>query len=367
MHHKLTLILGLLISIIATPSYAVIDNSTSYIEGYADALLVHKLDWVPGNYRLSIRDGNVIVTPPASWKGSENSVQHLLMSVPGIISVHINNQTNHERLSDLTRNNQRNSFFTLAGGKYFPKGFLFKPLLADPKQPSFSVSYREYWLSLGTYNIGAVDYGGTIGIYRWSQAADNGQLQIDFTAGAFSQFDLDVPSPELVNTDFTVGIPITWRKGPNSLRVTLIHQSSHLGPKYFAYNQPSNYALSFEKISGLWSHQWQQWRIYGGGGYLLWPIPNNIKRPLVQGGLEFKGRPILDGYGRLVGGLDVQSWAEDKWKPNVSLKVGIAYAGSDPAKRAARIMLEAYSGRSPDGQFYKYHVTYIGLGIYLGL
>ncbi|AOV18289.1 hypothetical protein BJI67_15555 [Acidihalobacter aeolianus] len=165
-------------------------------------------------------------------------------------------------------------------------------------------------------------------------------MQIDFAAGAFSQFNLDVASPELVNTDFTVGIPITWRRGANSLRVELMHQSSHLGPRYFANQHPSDYSLSFEKLSSLWSHRCGQWQYYGGGGYLLWPVPTTLKRLFVQSGLEYRGPRVFDGFARFVAGFDVQSWAESSWKPDASLKLGLAYAGPDPAKRMLRVMLD---------------------------
>lgn len=252
-----------------------------------------------------------------------------------------------------------------AAGTFFPKGGLFRPLIADPKEPSFFTSYRLYHTSTGNYHMGAVGYGGTLGLYRWNHVVAGGALQLGFAAGAFSQFNLGVASPQLINTDFTVGIPLTWRRGANAVRVSLYHQSSHLGPRYFADYHPTDYQLSYEALSALWSHSWEPWRVYGGGAFLLWPHPESFKRPMVQGGLEYRGQRILWGFARLVAGLDVKSWAQTDWEPDASLKFGLQYAGMNPAHRILRVMFEGYSGHLPHGQFYKIKGDYLGMGVYL--
>ncbi len=46
------------------------------------------------------------------------------------------------------------------------------------------------------------------------------------------QFDLSAPSSDLINTDYVVGVPLSWRSGGWSTRVRLYHQSSHLGDEF---------------------------------------------------------------------------------------------------------------------------------------
>ncbi|WP_455380298.1 DUF1207 domain-containing protein [Acidihalobacter prosperus] len=261
----------------------------------------------------------------------------------------------------------RNKIDTNIGGDgLFPKGLLFSPLIAAPKQPRFYTSYRLYRMPQGKTHIGAVGYGGTLGVYRWGSTLWDGTLQLDFSAAAFSQFNLDIPAPELINTDYLVGFPLTWRRGHNSARLYLYHQSSHLGPLFFLHNDPSQYALSYEAINFIWSHRWTNYRIYGGGSYLFGTTPKSLKRPEVQLGVEYYGRHILWGMARFVGGVNIQSWAQNEWTPSVSLKWGIRYTGPDLSGRRLSLLLEAFDGHSPHGEFYKYKTSYLGMGIFLG-
>lgn len=255
---------------------------------------------------------------------------------------------------------------SIAGNGLFPKGLLFTPFIAAPKQPRFYTSYRLYRMPWGNYDIGAVGYGGTIGIYRWSPTLWGGKLQLDFSAAVFSQFDLNVRAPELINTDYLVGFPITWRHGHNLARLYLYHQSSHLGPLFFSQHNPSNFALSYEAINFIWSHRWVNYRIYGGGSYLFGTTPRSLKRPELQFGLEYYGRYIFWGMARLIGGVNFQSWAENGWTPSVSLKWGIRYTGPNLSGKRLSFLLEAFNGHSPHGDFYKYKTSYVGMGIFLG-
>ncbi|WP_198034120.1 DUF1207 domain-containing protein [Acidihalobacter ferrooxydans] len=328
--------------------------------------MLYKLGWSAGSYTLKLEHGMASVMPPKNWTGSSEKLSTILTHVPGISSVKILLPHAPKALSVVTEQPQDTSPQSANDGQFFPRGLLFRPLLADPKQPNFFVSDRVYHMPIGTFNIGAVGFGGTLGLYRWNQGPFGGQLQIDFQAGEFSQFDLVQPAPILVNSDFTVGIPLTWRRGANSLRIDFMHQSSHLGAVYYAQVHPTHFTLSFEKLSAIWSHQWPRWRLYGGGGFLLWPAPKSLKRPYVHTGLEYRGPRILSGWARFVAGLDIKNWSQDGWQPNTSLKFGLAYAGPDPAGRHLRILVELYDGQTPNGHFvYEYRMRYIGIGTYL--
>jgi hypothetical protein len=45
----------------------------------------------------------------------------------------------------------------------------------------------------------------------------------------FAQFDLDSTSDDLLNADYVVGLPLTFRRAGFSARGRFYHQSSHLG------------------------------------------------------------------------------------------------------------------------------------------
>ncbi|WP_083250740.1 DUF1207 domain-containing protein [Acidihalobacter aeolianus] len=245
---RLLPITALLPSVLTTCVYAdtsLSDTGTAYAEGFASALIESHLHWLDDTYRLTDKGGTLYVSPPSSWKGDASTVERLLADVPGVHSVSVTAVP--AALPSNTVATTAN--WPILAGTPFPRGRLFAPLIADSKQPSFFASYRLYNMPWGNYHVGAVGYGGTLGLYRWHQRLWGGQVQLDFSAGVFSQFDLDVPAPELINTDYTVGLPLTWRRGSDSARLNLYHQSSHLGPLYFSQFHPQNYALSFEAVT----------------------------------------------------------------------------------------------------------------------
>ena len=357
---------GLLLTAVpAVCAYAA--QPPTFAQGYATAALRYALGWPRGGYKVASEGDALVVTPPRQWKGSKKKLVAILEQVPGVRSVRIlTAPAAAKALPARAKPSAHTPQWRFTGGQFFPRGLLFRPLLADPKQPNFFVSYRVYHLPIGTFNVGAVGFGGTVGIYRWRQGPCGGQLQLDFQAGEFSQFDLDQPSAELVNSDFTVGIPLTWRRGANAVRIDFMHQSSHLGARYYAQTKPRHFGLSFEKLSAIWSHQWPHWRLYGGGGFLLWPVPRDLKRPYAHAGLEYRSSRLLEGWARFVAGLDVKSWSQGGWRPDSSLKFGLAYAGPDPAGRRFRILVEVYDGQTPNGHFvYEYRVRYVGIGAYM--
>ena len=190
----------------------------------------------------------------------------------------------------------------------FPVSGLFLPLLADPKQPQFFVSYRRYETPVETVNMGAVGFGESFGFYRQEGKRLGDGLQISIAGGLLAQFNMDTPSSDLVNADYVIGIPITYRRDPLSMRLRIYHQSSHLGDEFLLNVKPERVNLSFESIELLAAYQIRNWRGYFGGEYLFSREPDDLKPGGLHGGMEFLSkRPVLFGE-RLVGGVDWKSW-----------------------------------------------------------
>ncbi|MGE3151631.1 MAG: DUF1207 domain-containing protein [Nitrospiraceae bacterium] len=103
-------------------------------------------------------------------------------------------------------------------GVPFPSDDVFRPLLADPKQPQFFATYQAVRARLAntSANIGSVGFGENFGLYSKRRGCNGWQDGI--LGGVFSQFNLDAPSSDLVNTDYVIGIPASWRSGLVSLR-----------------------------------------------------------------------------------------------------------------------------------------------------
>ncbi|MCE9535165.1 MAG: DUF1207 domain-containing protein, partial [Nitrospirae bacterium] len=110
----------------------------------------------------------------------------------------------------------------------FPDGDVFRPLFADPKQPQTFATLQAVKIrdSKTSATVGSVGFGENFGFYSRRDGCNG--WQVGLLAGVFSQFDMNAPSSDLINTDYVVGIPLSWRSGLFSTRVRLYHQSTHL-------------------------------------------------------------------------------------------------------------------------------------------
>src|SRR5256885_2167766 len=150
-------------------------------------------------------------------------------------------------------------------------GAVFQPLLADPKEPQFFAAYLWERSPRLAPRLGSVGFGRTIGVVTartW---------QVAIAAAVFSQFNLAQPTADLMNTDYRVGIPVTYRRGNLTTRAQLYHQSSHLGDEYMVRTNAERVDLTFEAAELLVSQQLAAWRGCGGGGDDLPPFPADPK------------------------------------------------------------------------------------------
>ena len=258
----------------------------------------------------------------------------------------------------------------------FPKDDVFRPLLADPKQPQFFASWQATRVRTNqtSANIGSVGFGENFGFYTRREGCNGWQVGI--LAGVFAQFNLDAPSKDLINADYVVGIPFSWRSGGWSTRVRLYHQSSHVGDEFLLGRPGFNRVnLSFEELEAIVSYDNRWARLYAGGGHLIHREPDSLDRNRAQWGLELRGptmpSPIL---GKALEGLlitpilgaDFKSLEELKWIINTNVLGGIEWS-MEGSTRRFRVLLNYYHGFAPYGQFFAQKVEWFGMGLYLSL
>jgi len=250
---------------------------------------------------------------------------------------------------------------------FLPQGNLFKPLIADPKELRFYLSYRPYqkadqYLSHSTA-IFAGSLGDLFGLYRSNNNNGGYSWQANISGGIYGEFDLKTSSYYLVANDYFIGFPFTFRNGPKSYQLKFYHQSSHVGDEYLLHSTITRIEFSYEALNFIASYEWTKWRTYYGGEVVVQQEPGNYRPVTIQGGLEYYSinKSLLDG--RLVGGLDLKCTQENDWPVNASLKVGLQFDDSNSSGRSIRLLLEGYNGYSPYGQFYNNRMTYFGLGI----
>jgi hypothetical protein len=258
-------------------------------------------------------------------------------------------------------------------GVALPDNDVFRPLLADQREPRFYADYRRLGfrgsqvLAEGhgsSIDAALVAFGGAFGIWGLRQPHGCDGFQVSVFGAVFAQFNLDANSADLLNTDYFVGPEASVRHGIWSGRLRLYHQSSHLGDEFLL-----NYAIdhgvrrqdmSLEIFDGLASMEDTWWRLYGGGGLVIFSgkDPDLAAKPgFFQWGLELRGpewRPwtwLRSTSLRPVFGANFMSVQANGWNVNSSLNGGFEW-GSPNGGHRVRVLLEFQRGAVLFAQFF---------------
>ncbi len=258
------------------------------------------------------------------------------------------------------------------GAKLLPASDLFRPLVADPTEFEFFASLHSVSSPSRGRRIGSAAIGNSVGFIQWAGASEDEGLQLGLSGGVFAQFDLTKTSHDLVNADYIIGLPITYRRGAYSARFRVYHQSSHLGDEFLENSNIERLNLSFEAFELLLSRDFGPLRGYAGGEYRFNRTPKkDLEHGLLHGGLEYRHRGELFRLGRTVAvrpvvAVDVKSFEQRDWGVGVSGRAGIEL-GSLPgggSGRAVSFLVEVYDGPNPYGQFYFEDLSFIGFGVH---
>ncbi len=257
----------------------------------------------------------------------------------------------------------------------FPSDDVFRPLLADPKQPQFFATWQstQSRTTKTSANVGSIGIGENFGFYTRRQGCNG--WQIGLLTGIFAQFNLDEKNAELINTDYNVGVPLTWRSGNWSGRLRFYHQSSHLGDEFLlAHPTAPRLNLTFEEVDMILSYDVQKWlRLYGGYAVMVNRDPSTLDRNRIQWGFEARtalGRSHV--FGLLSNPLilspvltaDFKSIEENDWIINTNVLMGVDMSRAGSFRRL-RILFNYYHGFSPYGQFaYSLKTESFGVGAY---
>jgi hypothetical protein len=246
----------------------------------------------------------------------------------------------------------------------FPEGDVFTPLVADPVETRNFLSVLSVDADPVQSTFGSVGLGANFGLYRWPGQQPGDGWQVGLFAAINSLFDLEGTSYPLVNTDFRIGVPVSFRHGAFSGRARLFHQSSHLGDELILQgNAPQRLNVSVEIVDFVLAWEHAGWRPYAGAGYVVHGDPSDLKSVGVQVGIDYIGSTRALFGGRLVGGFDYKSFEETDWRAGMSAKIGLQYGRPYPDRRGLTVLLEAFDGPAPYGQFYRDTITQYGVAL----
>jgi hypothetical protein len=241
-------------------------------------------------------------------------------------------------------------------------------LIADPRWPHFAASYQYYLRDPQLASVASVSFGETIPFLGRQESW--GEWQVGLQAAVFALFDIDAESKDLINADYLIAPFLAYRSRPFSAIFRFFHQSSHLGDEFIIRNRVKDRVnLSYEAVDLRASVDLfeQTLRVYGGGGYLFDQEPSSLKPGFIQWGLEL--RPLRDkAIARWqkkaiypIAAVDFQSREANNWHVDFSARAGIEVENV-VASRGLQILLEYFRGFSPNGQFNRDEIDYIGIG-----
>lgn len=344
-----------------------------YFEGYIQALV----DMHYAEYRVVVlvKDRNVWLANLPKNKLIANSIVAFVKDVPGVKEVYVLDGVppeNEELREKYVRRPQ-------IKGIWFPQMTeLFQPLIADPRQVSYTIGYRSGDRVCGNKCVD-ISLGDDFPIYRWLDVLWHGDVQIGIESGIWSVFNMDPGSPniaggtELVNTDFYVGVPITYARDKWSFRLRGYHISSHLGDEFLVNHpgfhrvNPSNEALdfftSYQATDGI--------RIYIGPGAIVHSDKSFPWTPMyIQYGTEARFCGYKFYYQKLYGTFFIamhwRNYQELNWNFDGTYRGGYEFSKLQGIGRKFRFYIGYHHGYSLEGQFSKERTHYMEYNLSYG-
>jgi hypothetical protein len=218
---------------------------------------------------------------------------------------------------------------------------------------------------------GLVSLGESFPLRRFGVGTDG--VQVGIQVGVTARFRLATSANEYLASDWVVGLPVEWARGPLNGRILLYHRSAHLGDEIMELTGVERLGFSHEGISILLgSDSGRPIRIYGGGSHLLRSETTRTLRELgfdradrweVQGGVEWEhgiqrpGAPLA-----LFLGLDLHAAERSDWETHGSLLAGVAFRVRE---RSGRVALRWFEGPSPHGEFFLTPESAVGIELRL--
>lgn len=349
------------------------EASDPYFEGYIQALV----DMHYAEYRVTVivKHRKVWLANMPNNKMLSNSIVSFVRDVPGVEEVHVLNGVPPE--DEEVREKYVNR--PTISGIWFPQMTeLFLPLIADPRAATYSLGWRSGDRVIGKKTIG-VSLGDDFPIYRWLDVFWGGDIQIGIEAGIWSVFNMD-PNPniakgwgELVNTDFYVGIPLTFATGPWSFRLRVYHISSHLGDEYMV-DHPDVVRVnpSVEAVDFFMSYQASEAiRLFIGPGVYVHSDPTFRWKPLyIEYGTEarFFGSKFLRQrlYGTFFLALFWRNVEQLHYNFDGTYRLGYEWSKLQGIGRKFRLYAGYHHGYSLEGQFQKMRTHYFEFNMNYG-
>ncbi len=256
-------------------------------------------------------------------------------------------------------------------GIFMPEGPpLFRPLIADPRQLTYSVGWR-FNDRVIERNVIDVSFYDRFAIFRWCDLWKwRGDLQLEIEGGLWAIFDPLHDSSPLVDADYYVGFPLSYAFDDWVIRLRGYHISTHIGDEYLL-NHPhfDRRNPSIEAFDLFVSNQFtKDIRLYGGIGFNACQDDSfRTGKIYLQAGMELRFYELgyNDYCNRLYGvpifGMNFFYQTHFKNHINQTYILGYEWGKFSGLRHKLRVFLEYHDGYSVDGQFSKQPTHYFSI------
>ncbi len=246
---------------------------------------------------------------------------------------------------------------------------VFSTYTADPRALSTYMSIVNWEAPSVNTTVAKVGVGDGITFARGRPRGVELGAGLDFVVHA--QFDADARSFDFLNTDFIVGIPVSFRAGLWSGEVRFGHWSAHLGDEFLLRSGVDRQETSVEFVKFLGARDLGPARLVVGGEHRFRTVPGTMPPNLLYLGGEVRPDRSVSlgsvGDARLTLGTDLRWDEATGGTPALALQAGIEITprGAGPDPRVWAIQFELFDGPSPFGQYFLEPLRTIGVGFRL--
>jgi hypothetical protein len=246
----------------------------------------------------------------------------------------------------------------------FPSKVIWRPYLADPRQPHMGTK-----IEMPVRHRDHVKIENTLGssqpIALWTNPNDpreNSEWFIE--AACFSRFDIH-DAWNMDAADYKFGFPFVYRLDDLALKFNVFHLTSHLGDQFLTKGKDFGrsravYHNEEMDFGGGWMPD-DEWRFYLEGGYSMYTGPDTKSGRVQWGGEWVKAKP-WKGWFTPYSAVDFSVRREQEWDLNTTIDAGIWLRGKSGAN-GFRLALEYYRGRDSQTQFKNLHEEFVALNI----
>lgn len=361
----------------SVPENSLKEVSDTYLEGYIQALV--DMHFYEQKVLVVVKNHVVYLSNLPKNDLLSNSILNFVRDIPEVKNVEVKKKLTAEEVA------LKKKYVEMPRikGIWFPQQtVLFAQLIADPRDPTNSVAYRFGDKVVGK-SVVAVSVGDDFPIFRWRDIMRwHGDMQISIEAAIWAVFNYsNLPKSksgdfsELVNTDYYIGIPLTYAFDKWSFKLRAYHISGHLGDEYIVHhpeyvNKRRN--PSFEAIDFFTAYQFTTgFRGYFGPGIIFHSDPTFKLKPLyLQYGFELRvfGQklPYHGIYCSPFLAVNLDNYQQHNWNLDATIMIGYEFTKLQGIGRKMRLFLEYHQGYCWEGQLFNKKTKYGEVGFSWG-